>query len=645
MSDKPGESPEIRLAKLEAILATAVNAIVTIDAAGIIESVNPSATALFGYTPGEMIGNNVRMLMPEPYAREHDGYIDAFNRTGARKIIGIGREVAGRRRDGSTFPIHLAVSVFEADGRRHFAGIITDLSEQKRVEEELRSSRERLQATLDVAEIGLWQWDPQSATTIEIEPAYGRLMRLPEGQRTLGTPEFLERVLPEDRAGVAAAIEQARLGRPFSAEYRCRLGDGSVRWLLDKGDYFTHSADGRKLMRGATIDVTARKTAEAALKESERRLVTAQKLEAIGQLAGGIAHDFNNLLTVITGNQELLEMRLSGERELLLLKRAQEAAAMGARLTSRLLTFARRRQLEPQLIALNDRMIGMVELLRRSIGEQVMLTTSLASDLWTVEADPSEVENAVLNLAINARDAMPRGGTLVIETANCRLDGDEMKELAAGDFVRISVSDTGTGMTPEVLARAFEPFFTTKEPGRGTGLGLPTIYGFAKLSGGTVTIYSEVGKGTTVNIYLPRAGEPGAARDAPGGGPLLSSRGEKVLLVEDSPEVRAVTRERLEQLGYRVVEAPDGHAAIKALEESGRTFDLVFSDVVMPGGLTGFDVAKWVASHAPSVRVLLTSGYPDQVAFTDAPDVPKAKLLRKPYNRSELARAIRDALT
>ena len=333
---------------------------------------------------------------------------------------------------------------------------------------------------------------------------------------------------------------------------------------------------------------------------------------------------------------------------------------MGARLTSRLLTFARRRQLEPTLLNLNDQVTGMVELLRRAIGEQVTLTTKLAPRLWAVRADASEIENAVLNLAINARDAMPNGGTIVVETADCTIEADEIggggklgfrsgaaadAMLPAGEYVRLSVSDTGTGMTQEVLQRAFEPFFTTKPQGKGTGLGLSTIFGFVQQSSGTVTIYSEVDRGTTVNIYLPRAIEAGkpstpSRRDQ---APMVGN-GETILLVEDRADVRQVTSARLEELGYVVIEAASGHDAIELLQAGGTSPQLVFSDVVMPGGVSGFDLVRWVHGNRPGLKVLLTSGFSEEVAGGRDRERPAVSLLRKPYSRVELARALRAAL-
>ena len=416
--------------------------------------------------------------------------------------------------------------------------------------------------------------------------------------------------------------------------------------------------DGHKAYMVVVRDVTERKEAEHALaaanellearvaertraleaeirrrEEAHAALIQAQRMEAFGQLTGGVAHDFNNLLTIVTGNLELLGGQLDSERQAVLLKRATDAADMGAALTKRLLTFARRRRLTPQVLDVNEMILNLTQLLQRSLGEPISLTTMLAGNVWPTRADASELENAILNLAINARDAMPHGGNLIIESRNTvREDG--------GEFVQISVSDTGTGMTTDVLERAFEPFFTTKETGRGTGLGLSTVYGFAEQSGGHATIESVPGQGTTVNILLPRADEEATAAQTRAEPVPLSENCEVVLVVEDNPDVRELTMQRVEGLGYVVREAESGAAAIRILE-SGEDVQLVLSDIVMAGGVSGYDVARWVAQHAPQIKVLLTTGY----AAEEAQSGPQSgAILRKPYKRDELARALHDAL-
>ena len=380
---------------------------------------------------------------------------------------------------------------------------------------------------------------------------------------------------------------------------------------------------------------------------AQAQLVAAQRMEAFGQLTGGIAHDFNNLLTVVTGNLELLEMRLKDEKNLTIVSRAKDAAEMGARLTNRLLMFARRRQLETATVNLNKHVAGMADLLRRTIGEHIELQSVLEPQLWDVRVDTSEVENAILNLAINSRDAMPEGGKLLIETANVRLEERHpgvSGQISPGDYVRLTVTDTGTGMSAEVTQRAFEPFFTTKQPGKGTGLGLSTIYGFVQQLGGSIGLYSELGRGTSISIYLPRAEATeadGAKRQSAGPPPLAA--GETILVVEDNPDVRLVTRARLEQLGYKVLEAETGPAAIEALVLD-QSIDLVFSDVVLAGGMSGFDVARWVNQNKPGMKIVMTSGYPDQVLSSQDASAVTLKMLRKPYNLRELAGHLRASL-
>jgi PAS domain S-box-containing protein len=515
----PTTSAQAQAAKLHGILESAVTAIVTIDDKGLIETVNPATERLFGYRAAELVGQNVKVLMPEPYRAEHDNYMTNYLTTGVRKIIGIGREVSGRRKDGTTFPLHLSVSEFSADGRRFFTGIIHDLSDRKHVEE--------------------------------------------------------------------------------------------------------------------------------ALRESERRLAQAQKMEAVGQLTGGIAHDFNNLLLVISGNLELLDAQLVLHEQKALLKEAQDAAMLGSKLTDQLLTFSRRRHMDAQLIPLNDQVVGITDMLRRTLGEHVMLSTSLAHNVWTIRADPSQFQSAIVNMAVNARDAMAQGGKLVIETRNIVLDADDADfhpELLPGEYVQLSISDTGSGMPPEIRDRVFEPFFTTKEKGSGTGLGLAMVYGFVKQCGGHVTIYSEVGHGTTFNLYFPRANGviPGPADNFKEGTTDSEAR-ETILLVEDDERVRQLTIKRLKLIGYQVLEASDGPKALDILKRSP-SVDLVFTDLIMPGGMSGREVAARARELKPGVKVLLTSGYAEELVQGDILERERLRVLRKPYHQVELVSALREVL-
>ncbi len=420
----------------------------------------------------------------------------------------------------------------------------------------------------------------------------------------------------------------------------CRRTDGSTFPAMVQGRPVA-TKDGRivshvGLIRDLSDELTRREKA-----------IRSQRLEALGQLTGGIAHDSNNLLTVIAGNLELIEDDLGDHPALKYVREAQEASKIGARLNQRLLMFARRRKLEAQTVNLNDQVLAMSELLRRTIGEAIKLTTVLAHDLGATRVDPGEVENAVLNLALNARDAMPGGGNLRIETMNATISEDEVavdKTLTPGPYVRLSVSDTGTGMSPDIAARVFEPFFTTKEPGKGTGLGLATIFGFVKQSDGHITVYSELGLGTTFNLYLPRladASDQGA--DSKTVKALSAARNETILVVEDNPQVRSLTVERLKRLGYRVHAAASGPEALTILS-AGLNADLVFSDVVMPGGMSGFDLARELGASRPLQRVLLTSGFAEDMARGNESVLADQRILRKPYDIGELARAIREIL-
>jgi signal transduction histidine kinase/ActR/RegA family two-component response regulator len=440
----------------------------------------------------------------------------------------------------------------------------------------------------------------------------------------------------------------AQLERDLAKQNAAGRGSAAISTVLRRKDGSTFPAQGHIAVitgagdtRMAVVSLFRDMTDEMKRREGSLRL---QKLEAVGQLTGGIAHDFNNLLTIISGNLELLEDSISDTQDRELLLRASKAADSGARLTKRLLTFARRRQLAPEVINLNEQVQSMTELLQSTLGDTIDLRTRFAPDLWLARADAGEVESAVANLAINARDAMPNGGKISIRTDNTTLERDEVGfegPLTAGDYVRISVSDNGIGMTKEVLGRVFEPFFTTKPPGRGTGLGLSTIYGFIKQSGGNITIYSEHGTGTTVNLYFPRSVEgANVAASNVAARKDETAKGERVLVVEDNSDVRALTVQRLQRLGYNVVECATGAAARDALKD-GLEVDLVFSDVMMPGGLTGVDHAKWIGERRSSWPVILTTGFADEatesVAGADA-----WPILRKPYTQQDLAKILRN---
>jgi PAS domain S-box-containing protein len=377
----------------------------------------------------------------------------------------------------------------------------------------------------------------------------------------------------------------------------------------------------------------------------EQQLRQAQKMEAIGQLTGGIAHDFNNLLTVIVGTTELLASSVADDPDLsALVKSIDEAADRGAGLTRRLLAFARKQQLQSSTIDLNQRVTRMAAMLERTLGEDITLKTNLAQDLWPALVDPSLVEDAILNLAVNARDAMPKGGQLVIETANAHLDeyyAAHNVEVTPGDYIAVTVTDSGTGMSPEILERVFEPFFTTKDVGHGSGLGLSMVYGFIKQSRGHVKVYSELGHGTSIKLYLPKSDDAvGTAVDASAKNDANLGGRETILIVEDEATVRQVAVRMLESLGYKVHQAEDGMAALDILRTIGK-IDLLFTDLIMPNGLSGQELARKAREQRPGLNILYASGYSETFITRHGNFEPTGPLIGKPYRKQQLATVVR----
>lgn len=498
-----------RQSHLLSILETVPEAMVVIDEAGIMISFSKAAERLFGYSADEVCGRNVKILMPNPYCDRHDGCIGRYLTTGERRIIGVGRVVAGKRKDGTTFPMELAVGEAAANGKRIFTGFIRDLTSRHRMEEELRQS---------------------------------------------------------------------------------------------------------------------------------------QKMEAIGQLTGGIAHDFNNLLTVISGNLEMIERRLEDRRLRDLLREAQDAADDGAKLTGQLLAFGRRQALNAKLTDIGQLVSNFAELLRRTLGETIDLQTVVTGQPLLALVDTTQLQNALLNLVLNARDAMPRGGRLKVEISRIRLDADYARmypQTRLGNYVLVSVSDTGAGMSQEVKERAFEPFFTTKGVGAGTGLGLSMVYGFAMQSGGHVRLDSEPGGGTTIRLFLPTAspdvtaGRSGADPPAPAAKPRAA---ECILVVEDDARVRRVVVARLEEEGYRVIQAVDGNSAL-SLIASHPEVRLLFTDIIMPGGMSGDELAREARLLRPELKILFTSGYAEPRLA--GRELAEGSWLKKPYTSKELAARLR----
>jgi signal transduction histidine kinase/ActR/RegA family two-component response regulator len=385
--------------------------------------------------------------------------------------------------------------------------------------------------------------------------------------------------------------------------------------------------------------------------ELEQKLAQGQKMEAIGQLTGGLAHDFNNLMMVVIGNLDRLDSALVGNqpaREMA--HSALSAALRGSELTRKLLAFARKQSLQSTVVDLNELVSSMTSLLDRTLGEKIQVEVKIGRELWPIETDPAQVESALANLAINARDAMRDGGKLTIETANTALDAAyaaENPDAAAGDYVMLAVTDNGTGIAPEDLGRVFEPFFTTKGPGKGSGLGLSMVYGFMKQSGGHIKIYSEVGHGTVVRLYFPRTGSAAATESAAAEAPApqeTAAHGELILVVEDNTEVRRTAVSQLRDLGYRTLEAINGKEALAHLD-GAQDIALIFTDIVMPGGMTGWELGTAVKALRPDLPILYTSGFSESSVQDDRAHAASRHFLPKPYRKRDLAQKLQQLLS
>jgi PAS domain S-box-containing protein len=496
-----------------------------------------------------------------------------------------------------------------------------------------RESEQRFQRIFEESPLGVLLAEPDTRRIVQANPAFCRMLGFEPAQVAGRTIAELMHV--DDREMLDRAIRDGG-GADVEVEARHVTRSGAISWARVHLTQLS-ALDGRPgLLLALTEDVTREKRVEAELRQ-------AQKMEAIGQLTGGIAHDFNNLLGVIIGNVEFLIDTARDTDQAKLAHEILDSAISGADLTRRPLAFARRQPLQPRRIDLNAYLPNHIAILRRLLGETITVSTLLADDLWPTRADPSQVGDALLNLAINARDAMPHGGTIWISTGNLHLaEGDPEGEVKAGDYVVLGVTDSGIGMSPEVLERAVEPFFSTKAPRAGSGLGLSMIFGFAKQSGGHLRIDSRLGLGTTVRLYLPRArGVDQYGSDAVERAPLPQGS-ESILLVDDNPEMRRVARRHLVALGYRVCEADSGPAALESLT-AGDGVDLMLTDVVMPGGMNGYQLADAARQLRPALKVLFTTGYAHPEPGDKATGAAGATI-HKPYRRQELAATVRAAL-
>jgi PAS domain S-box-containing protein len=542
------------------------------------------------------------------------------------------------------------------------------------------------------AGIGVWSIDlttglvratAQFFRTMGLEPADGRVPM--EAIRALRHPDDRDRVLDGFRHALSGGTDS------YEVEYRIIRPDGQVRWIFGRGRIVRDNAGRPVRYSGVDLDITDRKTAEAALAaakeeleqmnrmleervrertaeleaevklrvEAEILLHQAQKMEAVGQLTGGIAHDFNNILQVIMGNLEIVRRWLrqrdvteagSGQPMLKSVETAQRASRSAGQLVQRLLAFSRLQRLEPAPLDVNALIFGMADMIARTLGEAIEVETALPGELWATFADRNQLESALLNLVVNARDAMPDGGRLMMETANVEFSGTLGEDIAPGQYVMISVSDSGCGIAKELLDKVFEPFFTTKDVGMGSGLGLSMVYGFVKQSHGHVRLYSEIGSGSTVKIYLPRSLDAIESVRPLDGAPAAdvaarAKQGETLLMVEDNDDVRRLGVAALQSLGYRVLEAGDGPTALRMLDgPDGARIDLLFSDVILPGGMSGHALADQAVARRPGLPVLFTSGYTRNAMSQQGRLATDVRMLAKPYTLESLATHVRQAI-
>ncbi|WP_162820551.1 PAS domain-containing hybrid sensor histidine kinase/response regulator [Microvirga calopogonii] len=609
-------------------------AIYMLDPHGVVASWNPGARRFKGYTEEEIIGQHFSR-----FYTDEDRQTDLPKRALETALREGKFEQEGWRirKDGSRMWAHVVIDPIR-DDQGHligFAKVTRDISDREAAQEALRRSEERFRLLVQgVTDYAIYMLDPE-----------GRVVNWNSGaQRLKGYQEheivgqhFSTFYTSEDReAGLPAlALETAaREGRFEKEGWRVRK-DGTRFFAHVIVDAIQDEQGDLIGFAKVTRDITERKQAQEELEKARAETHQSQKLAAIAQLASGIAHDFNNLLTVVMGNLDMLK-RAKEERRPRLIDNALHAVEQARRLTGRLLAFSRRQTLVPEPVDLNGMIAGMDDMLTQSLRGDIRLEFDLAERVWPVEVDPTQLQIALINLAVNARDAMPKAGTFRVKTENIVLRHGQMREAVA-----ISLTDTGVGISEEALPQVFEPFFTTKEVGKGTGLGLAQVYGFTQQSGGTVDIRSEVGRGTTVTLYLPKANAPAKKLDENVDMPVAESRPLRILLVEDNPQVADVAVALLAEHGHAITHASTGDEALARLH-ADPTFDLVFSDMVMPGDLDGLDLAHRIQAKWPTLPVLLATGYSDaanratEEGFT---------LLTKPYQPDALLTAIREVTT
>ncbi len=651
-------------ARKSAILEAAIDCIVSMDHSGVITEFNPAAERTFGYARAEVLGKPlVELLIPPSLRQRHLDGLQRYLTTGVGPILGTRVQLPALRADGTEFPVELTVVSTPSNGPPSFTAYMRDLTAQQQAARALELSEARFRHLAESGIIGIILTDTLG-NIHDANDAFLEMVKFTRDDLVSGKVRWTELTPPEWRELDLAAIEQLAatgVARPWEKEYVRKDGTRvpvlvgvamleaprCIAFVLDLTEQRRAEEIRARAVARAERESAGRQRAEAALRQIEERLQQSHRMDAIGGLAGSIAHDFNNLLSVILsyGEMSLEQVKVADpmhsdlEQIVLAGRRAQN-------LTQQLLAFGRRQLLKPKLLNLSDLVVDMSTMLRRLIGEDVELLSLLAPGAGLVLVDPSQMEQVLLNLVVNARDAMPRGGKLTIETAAVELDrtyASEHVEVEPGSYVRLCVSDTGIGMDRSTQARIFEPFFTTKPKGRGTGLGLSTVFGIVKQSGGHLWVYSEPNKGSTFKVYLPRMDANGDAEQTVSPPPSKVDGSETVLLVEDDDQVRSLATSILRRNGYRVLDASSGGEALLICEQEPGTIDLLLTDVVMPR-MSGRELWERLAPLRPGMKVLFMSGYTDDAIVHHGILSSELAFVQKPLTPGTLLERVRQVL-